>query len=107
MGQWVLDHNVDGTFALIIIPLTLNHSYLNYHPGLDIDYEDLSAFNAGNGNAENWLISFTQTVRTKLPQGKYIVTHAPVAPWFAPNKWGGGGLFPVPCTYLSIPDFWL
>lgn len=62
-----------------------------FFAGLDIDYEDLDAFNGGTGSAENWLISFTQTVRSKLPQGKYIVTHAPMAPWFSPNRWGGGG----------------
>lgn len=32
--------------------------------------------NAGNGKAEQWLISFTKQLRSKLPQGKYIITHA-------------------------------
>ncbi|EIM84114.1 chitinase, partial [Stereum hirsutum FP-91666 SS1] len=85
MGQWVLDNGVDG---------------------LDIDYEDLDAFNAGNGNAENWLISFTQTVRSKLPVGQYIVTHAPLAPWFAPNKWGGGGYLKVHQSVGSQIDWY-
>lgn len=38
--------------------------------------QDLSAMNAGKGKAEEWLISFTKQLRTKLPQGQYIITHA-------------------------------
>ncbi|EIM90755.1 glycoside hydrolase [Stereum hirsutum FP-91666 SS1] len=85
MGQWVLDYDVDG---------------------IDIDYEDLSAFDAGTGSAENWLISFTQTIRTLLPQGQYIVTHAPLAPWFAPNVWGGGGYLKVHSSVGSLIDWY-
>ena len=36
------------------------------------------------GTAEAWLITFTQSLRSALPSGQYIITHAPVAPWFAP-----------------------
>ena len=32
--------------------------------------------NAGNGKAEQWLISFTQQLRNQLPAGQYIITHA-------------------------------
>lgn len=28
------------------------------------------------GKAEQWLISFTKQLRSKLPAGKYIITHA-------------------------------
>ncbi|KAG6372750.1 glycoside hydrolase family 18 protein [Boletus reticuloceps] len=48
--------------------------------GVDVDYEDFTAFNSANGAAETWLISFTKQLRTQLPQGEYILTHAPVAP---------------------------
>ncbi|EJU00743.1 glycoside hydrolase [Dacryopinax primogenitus] len=61
MAQFVLDNDLDG---------------------IDIDYEDFAAMNAMDGSAENWLTTFTQTLRQKLPQGQYILTHAPVAPWF-------------------------
>lgn len=47
--------------------------------GADIDYEDFAAMNGGTG--ESWLITFTTTLRAALP-APYIITHAPVAPWF-------------------------
>ncbi|KAI6107434.1 glycoside hydrolase superfamily [Pisolithus thermaeus] len=50
----------------------------------DIDYEDFNAVNAQDGSAENWLTTFTQALRAQLPEGQYIITHAPVAPWFSP-----------------------
>lgn len=58
--------------------------------GVDVDYEDFNAINAGDGRAEQWLIDFTRQLRNQLPQGSFILTHAPVAPWFSPNKFGGG-----------------
>ncbi|OBZ74376.1 hypothetical protein A0H81_05515 [Grifola frondosa] len=44
---------------------------------------DLDAMNAQNGAAEAWLTTFTQTLLTQLPQGQFILTHAPLAPWFS------------------------
>ena len=32
--------------------------------------------NAGDGKAEAWLETFTKTLRSQLPQGQYILTHA-------------------------------
>ncbi|KAJ7826553.1 hypothetical protein B0H14DRAFT_3467564 [Mycena olivaceomarginata] len=61
MANWVKQFNLDG---------------------IDVDYEDFNAFDAGDGKAEAWLISFTTQLRTLLPQGTYILTHAPVAPWY-------------------------
>ncbi|KAJ7446690.1 glycoside hydrolase family 18 protein [Mycena latifolia] len=55
MGNWVKQYNLDG---------------------IDVDYEDFNAFDAGDGKAEAWLISFTTQLRTILPQGTYIITHA-------------------------------
>ncbi|KAG2128558.1 glycoside hydrolase family 18 protein [Suillus clintonianus] len=60
--------------------------------GVDIDYEDFNAMNAMNGSAETWLTTFTQTLRVQLPLGQYILTHAPVAPWFAANYTSGAYL---------------
>ncbi|KAF8553127.1 glycoside hydrolase family 18 protein [Imleria badia] len=63
--------------------------------GIDIDYEDFGAFNNKAGIAERWLITLTQQLRKNLPQGEYILSHAPVAPWFSPNMWSGGGYLEV------------
>ena len=38
--------------------------------------QDFTAFNSGKGSAEAWLISYTKQLRTKLPQGQYILSHA-------------------------------
>jgi len=57
--------------------------------GVDIDWEDFNALavgaNAASGKAEAWLSSFTRELRKQLPQGKYLISHAPVAPWFTMN----------------------
>lgn len=74
--------------------------------GIDVDYEDFYAFDAGNGLAEMWLISFTKQLRTQLPQGEYILTHAPVAPWFSPNKFAGGGYLKIHATVGSLIDWY-
>lgn len=70
MAAWVKEYDLDG---------------------IDVDFEDFSAFDAGTGEAEDWLITFTTVLREALPSGSYIITHAPVAPWFSPSIWGGGG----------------
>ena len=44
--------------------------------GIDVDYEDLDAMNKQDGKAEEWLSTFTKTLREKLPQGQFILTHA-------------------------------
>ncbi|KAJ7612497.1 glycoside hydrolase family 18 protein [Mycena polygramma] len=85
MGNWVKQYNLDG---------------------IDVDYEDFNAFDAGDGKAEAWLISFTTQLRTILPQGSYIITHAPVAPWFSPNKWGGGGYLKVHSSVGNLIDWY-
>lgn len=58
--------------------------HLTEIPISSVDYEDFGAINKADGSAENWLITFTQTLRAALPAGQYIITHAPVAPWFSP-----------------------
>uniref|UniRef100_A0A8H7XUS7 chitinase n=1 Tax=Psilocybe cubensis TaxID=181762 RepID=A0A8H7XUS7_PSICU len=74
--------------------------------GIDVDYEDFNAFAAGDGKAEAWLISFTKQLRTQLPQGTYLLTHAPVAPWFSPTQWGGGGYLKVHSSVGSLIDWY-
>jgi chitinase len=57
---------------------------------VDIDYEDLAAMDRQDGSAEAWLTAFTNQLRVNLPQGEYILTHAPLAPWFSPGKYASG-----------------
>ncbi|KAJ7612521.1 glycoside hydrolase family 18 protein [Mycena polygramma] len=85
MANWVKQYNLDG---------------------IDVDYEDFNAFDAGDGKAEAWLITFTTQLRTLLPQGTYILTHAPVAPWFSPSIWGGGGYLKVHATVGNLIDWY-
>ncbi|KAK0217903.1 glycoside hydrolase superfamily [Armillaria fumosa] len=63
--------------------------------GIDIDYEDFAAFDVGDGKAEQWLADFTTQLRASLPKDSYILTHAPVAPWFSATHYGGGGYLKV------------
>ncbi|KAF9466092.1 glycoside hydrolase [Collybia nuda] len=85
MAAWVKKYNLDG---------------------IDVDYEDFGAFDTGNGKAETWLASFTKQLRVQLPQGNYIVTHAPVAPWFTPSRYSGGGYLKVHSTVGSLIDWY-
>ncbi|KIL69269.1 glycoside hydrolase family 18 protein [Amanita muscaria Koide BX008] len=78
----------------------------NQLDGIDIDYEDLNAFEKGDGSAENWLIAFTQQLRLQLPAGQYLITHAPVAPWFQPDRWGGGGYLKIHASVGHLIDWY-
>jgi len=49
--------------------------------GIDIDWEDSSAFQSGDGTGEYWLSNLTSTMRSNLPSSS-IITHAPQAPYF-------------------------
>ncbi|KAJ6493539.1 glycoside hydrolase family 18 protein [Mycena vitilis] len=69
MANWVKEFNLDG---------------------IDVDYEDFNAFDAGDGKAE----------------GTYILTHAPVAPWFSPTIWGGGGYLKVHASVGNLIDWY-
>ena len=59
MAKWVKNNDLDG---------------------IDVDYQDVDALWASDGKAEEWLTTFTKTLRSKLPQGKYILTHS--REWF-------------------------
>ncbi|KAE9394714.1 glycoside hydrolase [Gymnopus androsaceus JB14] len=48
----------------------------------------------------------TKQLRVQLPQGQYILTHAPVAPWFSPGKFGGGAYLKVDSTVGSLIDWY-
>ena len=71
----------------------------------------MNSFSKANGAAENWLVSFTKTLRGALPAGQYLITHAreysrltekimldisdrffliiALAPWFSPKYTAG------------------
>ncbi|KAI9463815.1 glycoside hydrolase family 18 protein [Boletus coccyginus] len=85
MASWVIQYGVNG---------------------IDIDYEDLAAFTSGQGTAESWLISYTKQLRTKLPQGQYTLSHAPLAPWFSPTMWSGGGYLVVHKSVGHLIDWY-
>jgi chitinase len=85
MAAWVIQYDLDG---------------------VDVDYEDFNAINAGDGKAEAWLATFTTQLRTHLPSGTYILTHAPVAPWFSPGIFGGGAYLTVNKTVGSLIDWY-
>lgn len=75
--------------------------------GVDIDYEDLQAFDKGDGSAEQWLTTFITVLRAALPSPTYIITLAPLAPWFEPGtKWGGGGMLLVDKNVGSMIDWY-
>ncbi|KIY34695.1 hypothetical protein I305_02887 [Cryptococcus gattii E566] len=61
--------------------------------GVDIDYEDMSAMNSAQAVA--WIVEFQKELRNLLPL-PYIISHAPVAPWFtSANDYADG-------SYVSI-----
>lgn len=74
--------------------------------GIDVDYEDLEAINKGDGAAEKWLADFTTALRTTLPQGQFILSHAPLAPWFSVNpQFKAGAYLTVHKQVGSLIDF--
>ncbi|KAK0446752.1 glycoside hydrolase family 18 protein [Armillaria borealis] len=94
MAAWVIEYDLDG---------------------IDVDYEDFNAMNTGI--AEAWLTTFTKQLRVQLPQGSYIITHAPlimvsevydaaVAPWFTPTHYPGGGYLKVHANVGSLIDWY-
>ncbi|KAJ7724377.1 glycoside hydrolase family 18 protein, partial [Mycena metata] len=73
--------------------------------GVDIDYEDFPALESA-GTAVPWLSTLTTVLRQKLPKGQYILTHAPVAPWFSPGLWPGNGYLGVNAAVGSLIDWY-
>ncbi|KAF8074845.1 glycoside hydrolase family 18 protein [Lyophyllum atratum] len=72
--------------------------------GIDVDYEDFDAMSGGK--AEDWISSFTKQLRSHLPQGQYLLTHAPVAPWFAPGKYDNGAYLKVHKNVGDLIDWY-
>ncbi|KAI0767007.1 chitinase [Fomes fomentarius] len=75
--------------------------------GIDVDYEDLDAINRGDGAAEQWVTTFTQTLRQTLPQGQFILSHAPLAPWLSPNaQFAAGAYLTIHKNVGNLIDFY-
>ncbi|KZT54424.1 carbohydrate-binding module family 5 protein [Calocera cornea HHB12733] len=75
--------------------------------GVDVDYEDFTAMNLADGTAETWLTTFTQALRAQLPSGQYLITHAPVAPWFCgTTKYASGAYVTVNQNVGSLIDWY-
>lgn len=55
----------------------------------------MGAMDKENGKAEQWLIDYTKALRAELPSGQYILTHAPVAPWFSTTAYKSGAYVAV------------
>ncbi|KAI1787342.1 glycoside hydrolase [Ganoderma leucocontextum] len=85
MGQFILSHDLDG---------------------IDVDWEEITLVTSQNGVGEAWLATFTQTLRQQLPQGQFILTHAPVGPWFQPGFCPGGCYLTVDKTVGSLIDWY-
>ncbi|KAJ7648016.1 glycoside hydrolase [Roridomyces roridus] len=73
--------------------------------GVDVDYEDFTAIETA-GTAVAWLSTFTKALRAQLPQGQYVITHAPVAPWFSPGIWPGDAYLGVDQAVGSLIDWY-
>jgi len=76
--------------------------------GIDVDYEDFNAMNSGTDSAVNWLVSFTTQLRSQLPQGEYIITHAPIAPWLTDDTslYPAGAYHAVAEQVGDLIDWW-
>ncbi|KAJ7719742.1 glycoside hydrolase family 18 protein [Mycena metata] len=73
--------------------------------GVDIDYEDSPALESA-GTAVAWLSTLTKVLRQHLPQGQYIITHAPVASWFSSGMWPGNGYVGVHVAVGDLIDWY-
>lgn len=72
--------------------------------GVDIDYEDMPAMNSNK--AEVWLITFQRELRNQLP-APYIISHAPVAPWFtSANDYTSGAYVKIHQAVGHTIDFY-
>ncbi|KAJ7733931.1 glycoside hydrolase superfamily [Mycena metata] len=91
-------------------PTTVANHIANYVKtysldAVDIDYEDDPALESA-GTAIAWLSTLTTVLRQQLPQGQYILTHAPVAPWFSPGLWPRNGYLGVHAAVGNLIDWY-
>jgi chitinase len=82
LGSFVLDNNLDGA---------------------DVDWEDNTAMNKGEGEA--WLVEFTRAVRSVIPN--HILSHAPQAPYFKSEHYRNGAYITVHQQVGHLIDFYM
>ncbi|KAF8888132.1 glycoside hydrolase superfamily [Infundibulicybe gibba] len=74
--------------------------------GIDVDYEDFDAFNAGNGQAESMAPELAdqlhEAASRSAPPGKLYHYPRP----FQPNRWGGGGYLKVHQSVGNLIDWY-
>ena len=70
--------------------------------GVDVSYQDNTAFN--NAIAENWLISFTNTLRNQLPF--HIISNTIQGYLLDKTRYNGGSYTRVISTVGHILDFY-
>ena len=44
--------------------------------GIDVDWEETTLVTQQPGVGEQWLATFTRTLRSQLPKGQFILSHA-------------------------------
>jgi chitinase len=71
--------------------------------GVDIDWEDNAAMNAGTGEA--WLITFQLKLRQLLPH--HIISHAPQAPYFKEEFYRNGAYITIDRQAGHTIDFYM
>ena len=82
LGSFVLNNNLDG---------------------VDIDWEDNAAMEAGTG--ETWLITFTRALREIIPS--HIVIHAPQAPYFKEEYYKNGAYVAINREVGDLINFYM
>ncbi len=70
--------------------------------GVDIDWEDNAAMEAGKG--EDWLIKFTTRLREGLPN--HIITHAPQGPYFKKEFYKNGAYITIHQAVGNMINFY-
>ena len=73
--------------------------------GIDVDWEEFDLVTEQPNVGEQWLATFTQMLRSQLPKGQFILSHAPIGPWFQPGACPGGCYLTVDQTVGSLIDW--
>jgi len=71
--------------------------------GVNIDWEDNAAMNAGLG--EGWLVAFTRAVRSVIPN--HVVSHCPQAPYFKHEFYQNGAYKTINDEVGDLIDFYI
>ena len=82
LGSFILNNNLDG---------------------VDIDWEDNAAMEAGTG--ESWVITFTRALREVIPN--HIVIHAPQAPYFKEEYYKNGAYITINREVGHLINFYM